>query len=235
MRSKRHWHKFPQILAGKGNVGNTLCIDLPGIGDNKEKAYPNTVKQAVSIMREEFLAKKEGDIWGIVGVSLGGMIALSWQDQYPKDFKKAFIINSSAANVGFAWERLKPQALATCLKSLKNPNAREREQAILKMVSNQAWKEEEILSEWTEIAEQEGLSTKTALRQILSAATFTAPKKTKIPCLIISSTADNMVSWRSSQKLAKRLESSLILHKSAGHDIAIDDPHWLAETIDRWI
>jgi pimeloyl-ACP methyl ester carboxylesterase len=234
MREVRHWGEFPEQLAKKKNVEQVLCLDLPGIGKKKDVDYPRNIKKSVKLLREDFLPYSNGD-WAILGISLGGMIALEWQNLYPKDFKKAFIVNSSAANEAFLWERLKPKALYTCLASLNNHDAKHREATILQMVSNIKKNDPNVLNTWIKIAEESNLDKQTAIRQLLSAATFFAPKQANIPITFISSKADNMVSWHCSRRLAKRYQSSLILHDQGGHELALDAPNWLADTVEEFL
>jgi len=235
MREIRHWGDFPVVLAKQENIENVVCLDLPGIGENKDKTFPLSMGEVVNSLRNDFLAIKGDQPWAIVGISLGGMIALEWQKEFFTDFKKIIIINSSALNTSPTWHRLKPKALMTCLKSLKSSSNETREAAILKMVSNKYANDPETLRKWVKIANECPMNKITAIRQLAVAAKFTAPKKLNIPGLVISSRADNMVAWQCSKQLAKRYNTKLVLHSSAGHELALDEPDWLAKNISQWL
>ena len=76
----------------------------------------------------------------------------------------------------------------------------------------------------------------TFLRQILSAAKYRMPAgRPKPKTVLICSEGDRLVSSKCSSRLAERLGASRLTHPWAGHDIAIDDPEWLAKSLSEWM
>lgn len=229
IREKRYWGETISLLEKKGY--NVLCIDLPGLGENADMEFPWTIRQAYLKMRHEFLQKKNDGPYTIVGISLGGMIALEWANQMPSDFERIIVINTSAMNLGLPWERLKPKAMKYCLQISKEDDIVKREILILKMTTNQGYKDPKIVAEWEEIARTSHYTLQTTLRQLAAASQFRAPKKLLIPCLVLASQNDHMVSVSCSEKLAKILKAEIRIHPTAGHDISVDDPEWLVAQI----
>jgi predicted alpha/beta hydrolase family esterase len=52
---------------------------------------------------------------------------------------------------------------------------------------------------------------------------------------VLRSLGDQMVSPHCSAALARHWACALWEHPSAGHDLALDDPQWLARTVARWV
>lgn len=235
MREKRHWGQFSETLEASDNIEAVHTIDLPGIGEMADVSYPPTVGQACKILRKEFLKIKGHDDWVLAGNSLGGMISLEWAKKFPEDFRKIFVINTSCKNHAKVWQRLKPKAWKWLAQILKEKDPHKREQFVLKMVSNFAWKDPAIVEEWAAIARECPLDYPTALKQILSASLYKCPKKLPSNLVVIASKGDNMVSFKCSENLSRHHRLQLVLNDSAGHDIAIDDPDWLSQTISNLV
>jgi len=74
------------------------------------------------------------------------------------------------------------------------------------------------------------------LRQMISAARFWAPRlSTRVPILVLHSSADRMVAPACSARIAAAYGATLERHPSAGHDLTLDDPRWCAERISAWL
>jgi pimeloyl-[acyl-carrier protein] methyl ester esterase len=229
VREKRYWGKAVKLLEEKGY--NVLCLDLPGLGEHADMEFPWTVRQAYLKIRHEFLEKKQAGPYSVMSISLGGMIALEWAHQMPSDFERIIVINTSASNVGMPWERLLPKAMKQCLQITKEKDIAKREKIILEMTTNQAYKDALVLAEWAAIAKTSHYTIQTAIRQLAAASQFRAPEKLLIPCLVLASQNDGMVSVDCSVRLAKRLQAEIRIHPTAGHDISVDDPEWVVAQI----
>ena len=67
--------------------------------------------------------------WRLLGLSLGGMVAVDWVARHPTDFRALVVVNSTARNAGFVWDRLqasKDQRLAPPERTLRCPRVRRR-------------------------------------------------------------------------------------------------------------
>ena len=125
-----HWRDFQPLLE-KSSEG-VCALDLPGIGTEKNRSCPLTIKGNTEDLRERWLedknSKSETSEWGILGISMGGMIAMDWAHRYPHDFSRIVVINSSSSDSGSHIQRFSLFGWYHTLLSLmkRDPEASER-------------------------------------------------------------------------------------------------------------
>ena len=212
---------------------DVLALDLPGFGTREDEKSPITIANTTDRVREEFLKQKgqEKD-WMLLGISLGGMVALDWAARYPMDFQGVTVINTSSKDSGPLWQRLTVFGLYKILQSLtKRKNPREKEKAILEMVSNLKKKDEALLDKLASIAEERPANLTNVSRQLVASSNFMAPSSIKIPLLMLASLKDNMVDSRCTKLLSERLEAQAKYHPEAGHELPLDDPDWVVSQL----
>ena len=229
-RQKEHWLEFSTLM--EENSDEVLMLDLPGFGDQSHASTPLTIRGHTDQLRERFIDLK-GDKadWGILGISLGGMIALDWVSRYPRDFGKCVVINSSAKDLGPFWQRLTVYGLYRLLKGSLTTSLEKREVEVLKMVSNLRAKDKDTQKKMLAIAEKNPLSVTNALKQITASSQFVLPTKIKTPLLVLASLKDHMVDVRCSKVMAEKYNARIKFHPTAGHDLPLDDPEWVAQQV----
>ncbi len=184
-------------------------------------------------MRQQYLACAEyGDDCKIIGLSLGGMIATHWLEQYPLDFNAAVLINTSLPVSSF-YRRLLISGGLQLFVSLLTTDVYKREKRIVSLLCNLA-NHETIARQWEEIRISAPVSSVNFLRQLFAAATFRLPAKPKVPTLILCSKNDRLVSVKCSEDIASRWNSTLFCHDKAGHDIPTDDTDWCIRKLQTW-
>lgn len=230
-RDSRHWMDFPDQLKDRGY--EVLCLDLPGFGTEAHRSSPLTISGIAEDVRQRFRPHiKQESRWGIIGISLGGMVSLEWCSSHPSDFVKSVVINVSSRDSGNFWQRVSPFGMFKTLEALfQNRNIPEREKAILEMVSNLRKKDPELLKQLIEIAQSVDISFFNFSKELVAASRFMAPENIEIPCLFLASLKDHMVDVRCSKLLAERLKQNIKFHPTAGHDLPMDDPDWVIERI----
>ena len=77
------------------------------------------------------------------------------------------------------------------------------------------------------------------LGQLRAAIRVKSPPRLDVPALVLASVGDNLVSWRCSEAIAKRLALPLKLHEgtgtdAAGHDLPLDAPDWVCAQVNAW-
>jgi pimeloyl-[acyl-carrier protein] methyl ester esterase len=231
-REQRHWGEFSTLL--NNATEGVLCLDLPGTGTEHARPAPLTIHGNAEDLRERFLDKKVDGDWGILGISLGGMIALDWAYNYPYDFKKIVVINSSSRDTGPVWQRLTAFAGYQMAKivTTKDPFVREKE--CMKMISNVHTNNDEMIRAFVDFRDSAPVTPQTVVKQMSAAAAFMLPPKIKIPSLILASLKDNMVDVRCSKLMAERLNAQIKFHPTAGHDLPLDDAKWCVEHITEF-
>ncbi len=229
-RESGHWQPFVDDCAARlGWQCHTL--DLPGFGSEHQRRSPLTIAEIRCDLQQRF-ALPDDEPFGIVALSLGGMVALDWLYTEPQRIRHLILINSSSGDCP-VWQRLQPRALPQVFRGLVSRNISTQEQAILKMVSNRHGNNAALLSRYVELRNQHPIQRRNVLRQLWAASRFRAPQALPADRLLfLASRADHMVSWQCSQQLADRYQAPVALHQSAGHDLPLDDPDWLIQRFE---
>lgn len=228
-REKTYWLDFAAQLEARGD--EVVMLDLPGVGSESDKKCPITIQGNTEDLRDRWLKVKGDDDWAIVGVSMGGMVALDWVYRYPYDFKKIVVMNSSSKDTGPVWQRFTLYATYQFLRVLTLKDPRKREMSILKMISNLKFEDEATIEMMIKLSSESKLTTAQVGRQLTASSQFMLPPKIKIPVLILASIKDNLVDVRCSRLMADRLGAQIKFHPTAGHDISLDDPDWCIEKL----
>jgi pimeloyl-ACP methyl ester carboxylesterase len=73
------------------------------------------------------------------------------------------------------------------------------------------------------------------LRQLWAAARYRLPaQRPTPPVLVVHSLGDALVHPDCSLAIARHWDCALRQHPDAGHDLALDAPAWLAQTVQNW-
>jgi pimeloyl-ACP methyl ester carboxylesterase len=234
VREIRHWGDFPNTLEQLDEVDSVHCIEMPGVGKKSQIQAPLRISQYTDQMREEFLQLTRefpNTKWGVIAVSMGGMIAMDWCDRFPEDFSKVVLINSSAGNLTPFYKRLKIKTLKNILPFVIKPNVAKREETILRLTTNMIDITRKLIEQRVIINRDAPLTRNTFIRQISAAAKFKVKKALQVPTLILNSADDNLVHPASSYALAKYHKAPIKIHYQAGHDLCLDDPKWVLKQI----
>lgn len=231
-RETRHWGAFPQQLAAELGA-RAIAADLPGNGRLHRQRSPMSVAAIAEEVRQAVALKEK---LYLLGLSLGGMVAIEWAIRHRAEVAGCVLVNTSLRPFSAFHERLRPKTYGTLVRvALFERRARAREAAILRLTSAGA-PSAELVSEWARYAEEEPVSGPNVLRQLVAAARYRAPESPpEAPILVLASRQDRLVDVRCSIALANRWNAPLAVHESAGHDLALDDPRWLAARVGEWI
>ncbi len=232
-RSKPHWDHFPNLLKEEMG-GEVICLDLPGVGAWQEIESPTLISTYADLLHEKFQKLKDKNSeakWGLVAISLGGMIAIEWVSRYPADFEALVTMNTSAGNLCSPTERLSLEAITTIARLFLASDVARRERAILKLTTNLKDINEELVNRWVKIDQENPLKRSTFVRQLLAASRFKVPSKLPLEPLILVGEKDRLTRSTCSYKLAKHFNCQAIAHPEAGHDLPLDDPQWPVEQI----
>lgn len=246
-RERGHWGPFLTHLAQALPDVRLWTPDLPGTGERRHEGSPWHVGEIAAAVRDEvrpaLLRAGVQPPWYLLGLSLGGMVAAHWATTWPDEVVGCVLVNTSisgrgggASGGGSTWhQRLQPRQVPRLLASLIDGDPRRAERRLLEVVSNDAHARAQAWTGWTQIRQERPVAWSTALRQLVAAARFgpvdAAPP---VPVLIVASEADRLVDPACSRDLARRWQAPLLLHTSAGHDLPLDDPAWLARQLALW-
>lgn len=234
-REAAHWHDFPDVLAARSGA-RVERVDVAGCGTQRRRVpVPSVPWLARDVARRfrELAGAAPASGWEIIGLSLGGMIALELCRILPGFFERAVIINASSRLTPVG-ERLRPRGVLTLLRALGSSNALTRERNVLAITSSLPLQTRGRYAERAAaIAEARPTSRASVLAQLLGAAWFVPPPRRalSVPLTFVCSRHDRLVSPRCTRDLAAFYAGSVLQHPWAGHDLPLDDPDWLCERL----
>jgi pimeloyl-ACP methyl ester carboxylesterase len=232
-REQRHWWSFPERFA-EATGARMACLDLPGFGTEHARRSPASIAAITDDLRRRFDAERGGERWGILGISLGGMVALDWCARHADDFAACVTVNTSA-RPSSPLARFRPAGLRAVLGTLI-ADALAKERAVLRVTSEARGERLEQIAEqharWT--AERPPSRASVAL-QLRAAMRFSAPERVHAPVLVLASTTDRLVSHQCSARIAERVGARFVTCDRGGHDLALDEPEWICSQITVWI
>ena len=234
-REAGHWGGFVAELRAQLPEARIECVDLPGSGRHHALPSPTRVGPMVQAVRQELAGRGLAPPYHLFALSLGGMVALDWAARHPSELAGAVLVNTSLAGVSPLHHRLRPRAWPALAGLLMRSDGLQRETTILRLTSARPGDHPEAPALWTAIRAARPVSASNALRQLLAAACYRAPReRPAVPLLLLRGAADRLVDPRCSKALARRWGASLATHPHAGHDLPLDEPAWVAAQVGRW-
>jgi pimeloyl-ACP methyl ester carboxylesterase len=236
-REQRHWGRFPALLGAQLPGDRVFCLDLPGTGTEHQRQSPASIAGITADLRARFLALKaqHPGPWRLLGVSLGGMVAMHWCATWQDDFAAVVLINTSAADVSVPWRRMRLAVVPQVLRALVSSDEEARSLRVLQVTARLVERPEQVAREWARLQLESPVSRVTVLRQLFAAGRFRAPKHLTPAVLVIAAARDPLCDPDCPRRLSSRFHAPLLTHPKAGHDLALDDPEWLAAQVRTWV
>ena len=240
VRESRHWGDFVERFQVAFTGALVTPLDLPGNGLRNGAESPLTMKAMVEDCRAQLRARAVAPPYKLLAISMGGMVAVQWANDYPNELQQVVAINTSMRPFNPLWERLHPRNYGALLHLMLWPrSAMAWEREILRMTSfhthDHVVHHAQVLEHWVALRNASPVSRKNALRQLFAAATFRALQRTPpVPLLLLASTDDQLVSVVCSRTLARAWGVVLRECAGAGHDLPLDDPEWVIGEIRSW-
>lgn len=237
-REARHWGAFPAAFAQAVPGARVIALDLPGNGALHRGRSPGSVAAMASHCRDELRRRGVAPPFHVLAMSLGAMVATAWAVAAPDEIAAAVLINTSLRPFSPFHQRLRPANCATLLRLLgTRANTLAWERAVLAMTSNgPAADPAALLQAWAGYRRECPVGAANAWRQLWAAARYRAPARSPFArVLLLGSTADALVDVRCTRQLARHWSCEARLHPSAGHDLPLDDPAWVARQVRDWL
>jgi len=233
-RSIRHWLGFEKKIAEYFRV---ICIDARGIGRSSAVApWALTIDSMASDVAL-VLDHLEIPAAHLFGISLGGMVALSFGMNYPD---RALSITAINASVGAGRNlRLSPKGMTILLRAIKDPRARHDLLAqVLLAPGATDGRLRKIANSWRKIESEEGTSVATVIKQLGAAIRFWPGDRLaalKPRTMIVVGTADQFVPPDNSRIIHRRIPGAELVEISgAGHELNYDKPDELADAFRKF-
>ena len=237
-RESRHWGRFPQHLGVALDGARITCLDLPGNGLKNALASPHSVEAMADWCHAELVrGGSNGVPCGVLGMSLGAMVAVAWAQRHPDDMAAAVLINTSLRPFNPFHRRLRPANYPRLLRLFGLPaNEREIETAILHMTTRRVSDPDAVIEQWLRWRRENPVSRRNALIQLLAAMRYRAPHARPLEhMLLLAGAQDGLVDTCCSLQLAERWEVPLVVHSDAGHDLPLDDEPWVLAQVRLWL
>jgi pimeloyl-[acyl-carrier protein] methyl ester esterase len=229
-RESRHWFAFEDELATATGVP-VIPLDLPGTGTKHARECPLSVER---IARDLEIATRPDATVGLLGISFGGMVALEAANFHGRRVSHLVLINSSS-RLSPTIARLQPVGMLRFFQALRERDPHKREELIYALTTTTSPRVlQHYATEAARIAATAPVSRRTAVRQLLAAASYW-PKPVPARCLVLAGARDRVVDPLCSATLAGFLRGPLVTHPTGGHDLPVEDPNWITSRIRRWV
>jgi pimeloyl-ACP methyl ester carboxylesterase len=230
-RESRHWHGLEKKFQLENPQVLVHSIDLPGAGAFYQLTSPTNLDEYVFFLREKLKGVKNSGATSLIGISMGGMIALRWAQLFPAELNKIFVINTSAGNLSGLTERFNLGEYKKLLGILLSVDPLLKEERILKLTTEKLAISKDILDQFSAIQTSCPVNFRSSFNQLWAASTFKIDHPLNIPTVVISALKDRLTSYKCSKILADTIGAELITHPDAGHDLPLDDPDWLLSVL----
>lgn len=236
-REERHWGEFPKMLEEQIPETKVHFLELPGVGKKSHIEAFSQIKEYTNQLREEWLELQQSNSgsWGILAISMGGMIGMDWCHRFPHDLNTLVLVNSSAGNLSAPHHRFSPTAMGTVLKLFFREDYEERERAILNLTTNILKVDDSIVKRYASYSSDTPIRRSSFIKQMVAASRFKIPKELHQNLLVLAARKDRLASYKCSMAIAKHFHKKLHLHDNAGHDLPMDDPQWVIDHIKKFL
>ena len=230
-RESRHWFDFPRSFAQALGC-EVHVMDLPGAGRELRRTTPLRI-QGISDDVEERLPFGQKTEFAVLGLSLGGMVALQLASA-SRWCRRVVLVNSSSA-LSKPTARFQPSALPMLMSSIVRGDVLTRERQIYWNTTRlRRGSYREFAAEAETFYRTAPVRRTTVCNQLIAAGRF-RPPKVDVPALVLSSRADQLVKPECSSVIAGWLGVEHYQHPAAGHDLTLDDPEWVSARIADWL
>jgi len=228
-REARHWGQFVPLLAARQPGARIVTLDLPGYGRQHAQPSPAQVSALAEACRRALPAQGVTGPVHLLALSLGAMVAVAWAERHPGEVAGAVLVNTSLRPFSPLHHRLRLRNAPALLRLLLAPPPAARYEAeVLRLTTHHP--SADVLADWTRWRHEHTPTRINALRQLWAAMRYRAPAAAPpVPLLLLASRCDGLVDPRCSARLAARWGCPIAWHATAGHDLPLDDPAWVAE------
>lgn len=229
IRSQFHWFNFPDLLKTNLSIEHIDFVELPGNGYLSSEAAPKSLSAAILKLRSQISSIQEPV--GLLGISLGGVLASQWALDFPEEVSHLALVNSSFGKSPF-YERLRPQNYSSIFKLLIRRKPEDLESFIFTSTCNTLnW--ESYLRAAIQFQLEHPVRLSNFFQQLRLARSAHLCKKPQAKALILTAQNDRLVNHKCSQKIATSWNVPIAIHPNAGHDLPMDDSPWIADQMRK--
>lgn len=232
-RSSRYWLDFLPRMTRSFFV---TVLDNRGVGRTSTPKVPYTTRAMADDVAAVMDAVKL-DRAHVVGISLGGMIAMRFALNHSARVDK--LVLGCTTMGGREAVRIHPRAIQRLLGAGRMSFADAMTYTAPIVLSDKFIEERpDILNAWRAIAIAEPVSRQGSIFQLLAAAEHDVSKQVHritAPTLLLTGDADRLIDAENSVRLAARIPRSKLVYLSgAGHDFPTEQPENVAREIEQF-
>lgn len=232
-RGNIHWGSFPEIFQQHYPNDRVELLEIPGNGTQFDKSSLSNPAETIEFIRSQSQFCHNNEKFNLCGISLGGMIAMKWAELYPEEVISVAVINTSLKQFSPFYHRLRPSSYMSLLKALFSLETVTQETTVLKVTSNNFSVTSCQIGKFAEFTKTHPVSKVNFIKQLLLANNIKINQPFNIPFKVIFSEQDRLVSSQCSKKIAQQFNAKTFIHPTTGHDLPLDDPQWLAQTLGK--
>jgi pimeloyl-ACP methyl ester carboxylesterase len=234
VREAGHWGTFLDRFRQAFPDSIVDTVDLPGCGRRHDETAPLTVREIADQVRARARLQPGMRTW-VLGLSLGGMVALDWMARFPEEIAGGVILSSSAGGLGPMLGRCRPGGAVGLVRAALARSVERRERVVFALTSQRPELAPAAVPLWVDLAQQHPVRLASAARLLAAASRFRLPATAYWrPTLVLAGGGDRLVDPRCSRALAKSVGGVFQEHPTAGHDLPLDAPDWVIERVCAW-
>jgi pimeloyl-ACP methyl ester carboxylesterase len=214
---RQGWYKQLPVL---GRRLRAIAIDYRDVGDSEPAREPYSIAELAEDVRE--LARSlDIDRASVVGISMGGFIALELALAYPDLVERLVLVVTSAG--GALHVSTSPEVMAAMMPGEEEVESGAGARRVCSLVAGPGFAEEhpEAIDEFVEIARHNPMHVDAYLRQLAACRAHDVAARLgaiAVPTLVIHGDSDPLVPLENGRRLAAHIPGAeLIVYEEVGH------------------
>jgi len=229
-RESRHCQELTELLSKEINKENIHRFELPGNGEFYQQTSPINFRAYTKHVAKQ--ASKIEPPYCVIGISLGGMIAVGWAQQDTNNAIEKLVLINTSSNFSPFYKRASRTSYMIAARILCQSSIGKQEKNILSLVSNLHANDPKVLANWIDIQLKHPVTKTNFVRQLIAAARMTHEQSApNCDDLLLLSQQDRMVHPDCTKDIKQMWDWPLKIHPTAGHDLILDDPGWIIEKL----
>jgi len=238
-RECARWPEAPQVLVQRLRrmepASQLHLLDLPGTGQRWQERSPSQVAELVEGLRAQ-VRSLEAPI-GLIASSVAAALATEWARRYPQELGALVLVSPVLRPFTPLLRAVRPglwPTLAALLLGRRSPWA--LDERLFASTTNLRADVMGLDTEWRRLRDEHPVKLRNVCAQGLAVWRYEASRRRPHGrVLLLAGHADQWFDWRISQAISRAWGAAVRVHPEAGHDLLLDDPDWVARSVQEWL